>query len=636
MTYGPTSSPTASPLAFDANGAPLLFWDNGLPVGNLPRVPKILIDVETQEGATASVLLPSAVRRVLVRDSGREQVEEHHGVMTGLDLGANLGVYMSTEARSDGLVACEVVVHNGIVDVAAIKPWAGCLRFRKIRIRVVTPGWETTVIDTGAPGDCYFGIRVAFTRRFVCYPTGNAAARDAANRLAAYADLALPDPFPCSGPGGHVIPRLLPSRAEPLWNNVPANGPFVPDTLTTNGYESGGAGINPIGGFEGSENAARSYGGDLTRIMSRHGCALAHKRTGEPVWPEDWSHVGTYGLFDNRYSVDPWNWAGMAGTIVGAFGWDRTGHYTLPFAREVNPGPCAAKALALSYQPHNGEHLQRVTGRADPAWRQLRSWAARWLLRMNSADVLNSWPLHGKLGQMLAGARNAPGKANTDYLRFQAWLGEAVAAALAICSPGPERARFLAWREAYLEYVSLIMLPNGFGHTGSGYWDAAQGKYSGSDNGVPWQEGLPIEYGACAVFQLSFHVTMVHDLWVNGPPPAAVPIARYHWMLSEGERQIRFKMPLVGGSPRTYVGVTRLGIPEDPLSAGSTTLTYTGHANHDHHALALAAKVTGDLALKHGIFGMGAPYASPAAQLAAMRAAPQAWNALPIATGGAL
>jgi hypothetical protein len=531
-----------------------------------------------------------------------------------------------TEQRSDGLVACEVVVHNGTVDPKVAGSWKGCLRFKKIRVRVITAEWSSTVIDTGAPGDWYFPTRVAFARRFVCYPTGNATLQAAANRLLARADLLLPDPMPCVGAGRHQLPRLMASRAEPLWNNVPANGPLVPDTLTTNGYESGGAGINPIGGFEGSEAAAKTYGDDVTRIMSRHGCALADKRTGEPVWPEQWPALGVYGLFDSRYSVDPWNWAGMTGTIVGMFGWNRQ-YQSAP--REINPGPCAARAQANAYQPHNGEHLQRVTGRALPAWQQLRSWSARWLLRMSACDVLNSWPVHGTLGQRLSYARQYPGRGG-DYLRFQAWIGEAVAAWGSITPPGPERDRFLEWRGDYLEYLSLIPLSNGFARTGTG------NAGGGSDNGVPWQEGLPLEYGACAVFQLSFWVNTVHNLWVNGPASGVVTQPRYEWMLSEGERQIRFKMPLVNGSPRTYVGVTKLGIAEDPLTTGSTTLTYTSHANHDHHALALAFKATGDRTLKSGIFGLGQPFSTPAAQLAAFRANPDAWKALAISIGGAI
>ena len=625
MTYGPTASPTPSPLAFDGYGKPVLFWQNGLSTGQLPRVPKIMVDLETQDGATASVLLPGGVHRVLVDDPGKEYVVEHHGVMYGPALGATLGVYLVTEQRSDGLVSCEVVVHNGIVDPKVSGSWRGCLRFKKIRVRVITTGWSSTVIDTGAPGDWYFGTRVGFTRRFVCFPTGDVVRQAAAQKLLNYADLLLPDPLPCVGAGRHQLPRLMGSRAEPLWNNVPPNGPLVPDTLTTNGYESGGAGINPIGGFEGSEAAAKTYGADVTRILSRHGCALADKRTGEPVWPELWPALGTYGLFDSRYSVDPWNWAGMAGTLVGMFGWNRQ-YQSAP--REINPGPCTARVLALAYQPHNGEHLQRVTCRALPAWQQLRSWGARWLLRMSACDVMNSWPLHGTLGQRLSYARQHPGLGG-DYIRFQAWIGEAVAASLSITHISQERDRYLDWREAYLEYLSLIPLSNGFARSGTG---TASG---GSDNGVPWQEGLPVEYGACAVFQLSFWANTVYNLWVNGPTPAAVSTARYHWMLSEGERQIRFKMPLTNGSPRTYVGVTKNGAVENPIYVGSTTLTYTGHANHDHHALALAWKATGDQALKQGIFGMGQPFSSPAAQLAAMRANPDAWKALAISIGGA-
>ena len=623
--YGPTQTRTNSPLAFDRDGDSSLYWATGLAPGTLPRVPKIMVDLETQEGATASVLLPGGIRRVLVDEPGIEHVEEHHGVMYGPALGATLGVYLVTEQRADGLISCEVVVHNGVVDPKTAGSWRGCLRFKKIRVRVVTPGWSSTVIDTGAPGDWYFPARVGFARRFVCFPTGNAAKGAAAIRLLNRADLVLPDPMPFVGSGGHSLPRLRATRHEPLWNNVPANGPLVPDTLTTNGYESGGAGINPIGGWEGSEAAARSYGDDVTRVMSRHGCALADKRTGEPVWPDQWPATGVYGLFDNRYSVDPWNWAGMAGTIVGMFGWNRQ-YQSSP--REINPGPCSARAQANAYQPHNGEHLQRVTCRALAAWQQLRSWSARWLLRMSACDVLNSWPVHGTLGQRLSYARQNPGRGG-DYLRFQAWIGEAVASALSTTQPGLERDRYLAWRGGFLELLSLIPLSNGFARAGTG---TATG---GSDNGVPWQEGLPVEYGACAVFQLTFWVNTVYDLWVNGPPPPNVSTARYHWMLSEGLRQIRFKMPLVNGSPRVYVGVTKLGVPEDPISVGSTSLNYTGHANHEHHGLALAFKETGDRMLKEGIFGLGQPFSSPTVQLAAMRANPNAWSALPIAAGGA-
>jgi hypothetical protein len=620
LAYGPTTVPTASPLAYDELGKPIVWWDCGLPIGTLPsRQPRIIVELFTPDGFSVSALFPSTRARVLVDDPGREIVIEYVAALEGQH-GPILTAWLIAERRSDGLIACELILANGNV------PWRGCIRFLRIGVRVVTAGWASTPIsmDMAPAGDWYWGIRTALSCRFVCYEPSIAGRIQAAHDLHFRAGLTIPSPVPCLGAGRHSLPRLLNHRQDPL-GGAPILGPFVYDSVVQNGFDSGGKGIECIGGWEGSEAAALSYAADVPRIMARHGVALVDPASGEPYWPERWQAHFEYHLQDDRYVVDSWNWASVQGTIVGEFGWVRGGQ-----PRELNPGPCLARPLVLAYQPHNAEHLARVSSRALPAWQLCRSWAARWLMRMNACDVMTSWDLHGSatkfsLASRLAWARAHPARGG-EYLREQAWPGDAVAAALSITASGNERDRYLAWREAFLEYLCLICMRNGFARDGQG---------PQSDNGVPWLHGLPRGYGAAAVFQLAFWVNAVYDLWVNGPPPVAVDITQRDWMLTRGEEEIRFLMPLLQGSPREYVGVSHNHIIEEPLSIGSLTTSYSSHYQHDHHALALAYKAIGSRRWKTAMWGLGTPYASAIAQLTAWEASPGPWTALAISVGGA-
>lgn len=644
MTYGPTTTPTPSPIAFDGAGRPRLWWDCGLPKDptKIPKIPKLLVDLETPEGESASAFFPSGVLRRLVVDEGRELVAEHFAVLRGELLGPTLGVHLFTEQRSDGLVACELVGNNGTCNPQIRNSWPGCVRFRKIRARILSPGWAAVGLDLGAVGDFYFGIATAFSRRFVLYQTADVGARARAERLLAHADLELPNPFPGLGPGEHVLPRCLEHRWDHLYDDPVRNGPQHPDTTTKNGYAQAGDRIWPVGGIEGSEAAARQYALDVNRVLSRHGVARVHSKTGRTIKASDWpAHkLGGYVQFDNRWSVDDWNWPGMTGTVVGMFGWDRgpnPSSWKLP--REVNPGPSASRQRVLEYEPHDRAHLVRVGAIAVPAWFQTRSFAARLLIEWTAHDTLTAWPIWDLIPQADAAEQN-PGRGG-EYARAIGWAYGSVANLLSITPPGPERSLLLAWRFHALRWQTASVLANGF---------PRNGLPPNSDNGEPWQQGLPVDCGACVWFQIALWAAGLFDLWTAGGGPIdGLDASRFEWILSEALLQglDNPSMPLRDGSPPNYVGVTRaIGPGANPVDAEvpcidrSTTGTFgtagagTGHAIHDWTHLALwkrcgvdpargADHRAPDLATK--VAG-GAP--SIEALKAAWRAKPDPWNAI--------
>lgn len=632
MTYGPTStapSPTASVLAYNGKGEPRLWWNSGLRVNpaGMPRIPKILVDLETPEGLTASVLFPTGKKRVLVDDPGRELVIEHFGLAYGSQLGETLAVHLITEQRSDGTVVVEVIPSSGPCDPKVPFSWRGGLRVRKVRVRIATPGWDSTPIDMGPAGDGYLGIGNSFAVRFVCFLKGNATAKLEADRLARYADLTLPDPFPGLGPGEHVLPRTTLGRQDGL-QAAPQYGPLHFDTKTKNGYEGAGNGVFPIHGWENSEASARTFAEDVTRILSRAQFARVHRDTGEPIFPHEWPKVGRYVLDDGRWSVDPWNWGSVQGGVVAMYGWSRGSN---PQVRDINPGPSAARGEVLGYEGHNAAHLVRVR-RLVPAWYQTRRWAARLGIRWNGVDVATSWDLQ----ELTAKATNAHGQGG-EYLREFAWINGSVADWLSITPPGDERDFVMAWRAQALKYRSRITLVNGFPRDGRVTVDQ-QGNIGGSDNGVPWQEGLPLECGAAAWFQLGLDGSGLFDLWTaGGGATPDVDHPRLEWLMGEGLRQgiENPLMPLQQRNPPNYPGVSFNGIPQNPIRHRTNGGSYGmpgqpwGHAIHDYTHLALLARVTGNKTASQAMaMKIGPAYANFAGLFASWRAQPNGWNVI--------
>ena len=599
MTYGPTETPTACPIAFRGDGSPRLYWDCGVPANprkELPPIPKMLLELTTAEGLTASAQFPSGKARRLVVDEGRELVLEHWATLQGASLNTSVGAHVFTEQRGDGLVVVEVVPSNGACNPQVANSWRGGIRFSKIRLRILSEGVLSTGIDLGAPGDCYLGIGSAFARRFVLYPSGDPDAQRRAIALANLADLSIPNPFPGLGAGAHVLTQRIEGRQNPLWNNVATVGPLRFDSITMNGYGQGGAQVWTIPGYEISESAARSYAADVTRIMSRGHLARVRSDNGRPIRPEEWpNHAAHYGLFDNRWSVDPWNWPGMAGSLVGMYGWNRgNASPSLQQPREVNPSTASSQArdLVLAYQPHDAAHLCRVRVVSSAAWFLCRSWAARLLIEWTANDVLSSWTTWA-LQAKVAAAEAAPGK-GAEYARELAWMAGAVADELAVSSDFSERERMQAWRALFLRYVSASCLPNGFLRSGIG---------PESDNGVPWQEGLPSWASAAAWFQVALACCGISDLWIAGDSAAtrAISPERLEWLLSEALLQAfdNRACPLAAGSqPRDYYGPARSPTPgalpteaEVPVVDGTPGGSYgsgqgSGHAIHDWANLA--------------------------------------------------
>lgn len=609
-------------LAFDGAGQPRIVWDSGLRVGTLPRAPKILVDLETPEGLTASVLFPTGISRVLVDDPGRELVTEHFGLAYGAQLGETIAVHLITEQRSDGNVVVEIVPSSGPCDPKVPFSWRGAIRIRKIRARIATPGWDSTPYNMGAPGDGYLGRGNAFAVRFVCFAKGSATHKLEADRLASYADLVMPDPYPGLGPGEHWVPRTNMGRQDAL-KAAPQVGPLHFDTQATEGYEGAGAGIFPLHGWENSEAAARTYGDDVTRILARQAIARVHRKTGEPILPHEWTKVGRYILDDGRWSVDPWNWGSVQGGVVAMYGYSRD---TSPNPREINPGPSSGRVLVLKYEGHNGAHLARYR-RVVPAWYQLRRFSARLAIRWGGVDVATSWDIQELVGKVA----NAHGQGG-EYMRELAWISGSVADWLSITPPGLERDFVMAWRALALEYQSKVCLPNGFPRDGRGT------KTGGSDNGIPWQEGLPLECGAAAWFQLGLWGSGFFDLWTaGGGATADVDDARCAWIMGEGLRQgiENPAMPLQQRNPPNYPGVSFNGIPQNPIrhrtaggSYGMPGQTW-GHAIHDYTHLALLARVTGNKAAAQAMaMKIGPAYPTFAALAASWRAAPNGWNVI--------
>lgn len=632
--YGPTDKLpiVKSPITYGPDGKTRLSWETDVGSGiqpGMPQIPKIRVELVTSEDKSLIATFPNGKSRRLLSNVD-ELVMEHWGRLEHEGLPASLDVTLVTEQRRDGLLVFEVIVSNG--SCVGQPQFSGCIRFRSIGIKILETGWYKTGTYLGGIGDWYWGIRTATSARYVACQSR--ALVPAASALLQQAGLEIPSPLQFMGAGGHTMSKLMDHRADPLWSNPVRQGPFWYDTITQVGYDTGDKGIDPIGGWEMSPAAARSIAEDLPRIMARHGCALTDSDTGEPFWPERWTAASNYALYDNRYSVDPWNWQKVQGSIVGYFGWDRGNNpqgWQLP--REWNPGPSQLRNFVLTYQAHDVAHLARVTSRALAAWQLTRSWAARWLLRMNACDVMTSYSIQpgGRLLVALAQARLKPGQ-GWEYLRAQGHAMEAVAAALAITPPGPERDRYLLWRTYMLELQSLIIPSNGVSSFG-----AASQSYA---NGVPWIEGLPADYSAGVTFQLAIWANGLYDLDANGPEHDPMTKDRISWMLTRYLKQLAGVLVLDNKgqmTPPSWLGVAKGNPPviEDPIRVGSTSLSYTGHSNHELHGCMLAAAVTGEQRWRKFCAKFGTLYPSPDAQLAAWKALPSAWTALPIAMGGA-
>lgn len=647
MSYGPTTNPTPSVLAFDGQGKPRLYWDNGLrkTTAALPRIAKLLVDVETPEGETASAMFPSGRARRLVTDPGRELVLEHWAQLVGQVLGATSGAHLITEQRSDGLVRCELIVSQGVCDPKVANSWRGCLRFKKFRVRVLTPGWESTTIALGAPVDGYFGAGQAFAISFVLFQPSVAGAKLAAERLAQLADLELPDPFPGIGPGEHVLPRSLNSRQDPL-NAGPRVGPLHFDSAETKGWAEGGDQLYPVPGYECSPAAARSYVANVTRVLSRQGCARVHPLDGHTIQHHEWPNPGKFGSYrpyDNRWAVDPWNWAGLAGSLVAMFGWNRGSQpQGTPQFRELNPGPSSTRQLVTDYKGHDVAHNGRVRAIAVPAWYFARSWAARKLIEWNAHDLMHGYTL-AEIVVRLAAAQNSPAGGLGEYLREIAWLQGGVADLLSVLGENDDDRPYVnAWVDMLVRLQSREMPSNGF---------LRQGRPPNSDNGVPYAEGLPREYAACAWFQLGIWAPCFFDAYTaSGGPRPDVDAQRFEWLMSAGLLQglDNPALPLRNGSPPNYLGVALQQAPGsqvfvtcDPISVATVSNSYGspgsgyGHAIHDWTHLALwrraavaagnanAVARAGQLALK-----IGPRFPSLPAAIASWRSKPDPWNVL--------
>lgn len=567
MANSLTISPTASPLAYDDHGSPSVYWECGLAMGKLTELPAFDVEIPLQGGGFARAGFPSA-KRVLVDDPWRERVTMHFALAIQprrffASRKIACGVHVFAEERSDGFVGITVVPNWGTLDPKKPGSWPGAVRFQDIKI-VLPSGWIRVGGSFGPAGDWYGGPRTWTSRRMAFVPkSGGAQAQSNALQWIALAGLQV-NGHPSLGPARHKIPTMLyPGRRQPLGSGLGA-GPLLTDRPTNLGYGQGGGQIIPEGGWEGSTGAARSYEGDVWRVLSGHPCAAFNASTGEPIRRDEWASVEPYPLTDGYLRFNPQSGQHPAlGSLVGAFGWA----LQASGPKEFNPGPSASRYNILAIEKHDAAHMIRAIHILTAAWWYTRSWAA-WLgLRMIAADIVTS--------QFLRGAN--------QYLREQGWTRKGLATVIAILPPGYERDFFMHERDLALMRLAQTTWSNGW---------ARAGAPPSSDNGEPGQLGMPPEYDTAAAWQLPIYMEGLYDLLRCGPL-AAITQQTATWLLTEAASKLYEGPLIVQGSPPVHVGVTHNKLTEMPVTKG-VGRSHFGHYIHEYHALTLAMLWTKD------------------------------------------
>ena len=606
--YGPTTTPTPSVLAYDDKGKACSWWDCGLQKGQLTELPKFDVVVDLHDVGPASASFPSQRRRVRVDDPQRERVTEHWAHARTRETNTlALGVHVFAEERADGFVGLEIVVDAGTLDPAQPSSWPGALRFNDIRL-VLPEEWIQVRGAFGPAGDWYVGPRGLIYRRFALVRKDAALAVHAnASAWTVRAGLHV-DGHASLGPARHKIPVTKNSRHQRLQRGTGA-GPILTDRNSTGGDMVSGYGIVPLGGWEGSANAAKSYADDVWRVLSGHPCAAFHVATGDPILPHEWAKPHAFPLTNGYLRYDDWNAKDLAGSLVGTFGWSRNA----PGPKELNPGASSSRAAILAIEKHDGAHLIRALHVLTAAWWYARSFAAGLALRMIACDVVTSQVLNG----------------SNQYLREQGWTRKALATVIALLPPGSERDFYLQQREAALLRLSETILPNGWARAGAVRVEQ-DGSFSGSDNGEPWRMGMPTEYACAAAWQLSLYCDGLFDLLRCGPL-TAISKARADWLLTEALAKM-IDGPLThNGSPPVHAGVVKSGKAEIPVVRGIGR-SHDGHSIHEWHALTLAWLWTGEPRFRALLEKIGTP-ARSMAKLRAHWCSPQdqapEWSALP-------
>lgn len=564
-TYGPTATPTLSPLAYGPDGVACVWWECGLQPGKITDCPPFTIEIPIKDGGVARASFPASVQRPLVNAIDRERVAEHWAVATlpaRLGVGPRrkvCGIHAFVEERSDGFVGVEIVVNFGTLDPAKPGSWPGAVRFSDIRV-VLPKGWTRQGGTFGPAGDWYGPPRGWTSRRMAFVgPGGNAAN---ASGWLGHAGLQV-DGHPCLGPARHKMPKMKDSRHNPLGAGIGA-GPFLSDTTYPGGDEVSGKGIVPEGGWEGSTAAARSYSDDVRRVLSGHPIAAFHVKTGEPIWPVEWLTPKGFPMTNGylRCNKASGNLPPI-GSLVRTFGWDQLESGP----KELNPGPSASRYTMNSIQPKDGAHYIRFIQACSGAWYSTRSFAARLGMHMAAIHVASSGIMHG----------------SNMFLR-EFWTLKSLACAIAILPPGQERDDMLDERDLALKRLSDTIHANG--------WERA-GAYPNSDNGEPWAMGMPHEYATAAAWQLAFYVDALYCALTVAPVVSITP-ERATWLLTEAISKMVDSPLMVNGSPPTHVGVIKGGVVEMPVHTGTADRAYDNHSNHDAHALKLCKLWTGD------------------------------------------
>ena len=326
-------------------------------------------------------------------------------------------------------------------------------------------------------------------------------------------------------------------------------------------------------------------------------------------WGMESYQVGVLGPFTEEW----------LGVNTGA--WDGNGPVVT--MKEANAGPSTGKSLAMDCFPDADSHLQRITQALSGAWHLCRSWAARHMIRCVAMDVCYSWtlvsgtsPYGNPLTTRLRLSRLNPGKGFAVYARQQAWAANAVAEALCVTGDG----YFRRWRNSMQEYVGNATMASGI-HAQTGPPDGA--------NGEPWAMGLPLSSLAAMAFQEPFASYAALALQRAGPaggawePNLEKMVGRVTQSFIDNPL-----LPLIQGSPPQYVESSSSGVPVDPPKLG-VGRDFNGHANHWNVALACAwlndpKPYWLDLMMK-----LAGPGTTLSARLAAWKAQPDAWTALP-------
>lgn len=657
--YGPTTTPTDSLLSIDADGAPMCYWDPGLPRGPraaIPAMPNIACEIDIADVGKAVGSFPWNTR-VLI-DSPEEKVSQHF-----VSIGGYFGAHLVTEQRSDGLVAGYFMANTGTCNPAVPGSWKGMVRFKEVRLRLNTPGLVivtpdgkfATSITIGGRGDWFAKSRAWFSQKLVvCTP----ALVPKAIALLQMNELNLQNGHPSLGPLGVKAPPLLNKQFEPLSTTIPPRqGPFWYDRddaydptksprPPSKGMPDAPAGfrIDPHGGWEATLPAARGYVADVPRLLAGCPLALFDIRDGEPIRPDEWAGGAfEYNLTGDRLSYDKWNNpGGIAQEFGGPIEW--VGAVQVAMIRRANPGLCANESLALAYDPFDDAHLIRILQGLRAAWWLARDWCAWLALRVIAMDSASGWALDGRppranwdpfsLERAHAIATNYPGHGD-GYLRAQGWVMEAMGIGAALPYLHPAERRYVqGWRRTMNNLQELHVGPAGLSRMGLPSLNPDGSAKGGSDNGAPWLSwGMRVTSGACAAWQAAIHASGYASL-VGGSKLRAYNFTR---TLLRGLQQLLFnpKLPRVLNGTCYYVETSErdatgqyVPVPELKYGVGAA---YNTVGCHDWHWLALAYLVTGDRKWVDEMPKLEQPYPTLAARVQAWRAKPTPWNALAIA-----